>query len=1378
MGRKTEHSRRMLAGFLPALFLLLLRTMLATPCAAQNQSFAERQFKHYSISNGLSNNLTTSILQDRRGFVWVATNQGLNRFDGYSFKIFQHNPFDPATIGGNNICCLYEDRNGSLWAGLLNGWVSRFDPTTEQFTNYLCIEKEPNKPADGDISGIVEDAEGHLWIAIDRHGIIRFDPETGEIDRYESDPNDPNGLSHNAVTSIAIGRDDALWITTWGGGLNRFDTKTGRFTRIAGQAKIPDSRAFLNQKCQYHDRHGYIWIGTSDSGLYRTDVSLQHWWHYTTGTAEVSLGISSDSVNSLAEDADGNIWIATLDGGICIYDYETGRFEHIRLNDAPHSLRTNHITALCCDLDGSMWIGSSNGLHFYNKLTNRFNKYDIRTWDKQSEDGYIYSLLKLRNGNLLVKGRHNLLLFDRKQQCVSPVYYGSPVQESMRRAVMMEDSKGQLWFGYTHNYITRYDTATRQYENIQLPSAHREGLPFRFVRSFYEDTDGSIWIATEIGALNYQPQTKTFTPLFQSSQLIYPEDKVLVIRRDSYGDLWVGTEGGLKRYDSRLELVCNYIASMPNSIRNNTVTAIHEDREHTLWIGTREGLHRFDRATNTFTLLMRPNAKSGDAIMGIVEDNANNLWISSTTGIIQYNYADGTFRLYDTGDGLQSREFNQGVFSQGADGEILFGGISGFNAFYPDRMPQNRRAPRVYVTDMQIFHASEASSSVMADVPATTLDEIELKYWQSMVSFQFVALNYISPGQCSYAYMLEGVDNDWNYTPPERRFATYTNLSPGNYIFRVRASNNDGVWNNDGAAVRIVILPPLWETWWAYMLYILIGITLFVLILRYVAHREQVKARIELERLEAKQQHEADQLKLQLFTNISHEFRTSLTLIQGPLDYILSRGEPGASRPLLEIMRRNTARLKRLINQLLDFRKLEVSKLTVHLTTQDIIPCLNEVCDIYRFYAEQRGIRFSFEAAFAEKVMEFDCDKVDKILYNLLSNAFNYTDDGGAIAVEVDELLRNGEPLLRIRVKDTGMGIAAEELKHLFTLFYQVEGKESRYRGGSGLGLTMTRELVQLLGGEITVDSEKGCGSEFTVLLPVRNTGLGTEGEAAGTSPSPVGASVVTTAFPEPSAAGIRSERGVVLVVEDNGDMRSYIKQVLAPEGYRMLEASNGEQGLQQAVEQMPDIIISDVMMPVMDGREMLAHLKEDERIQHIPILLLTAVNEECEMIRSFEAGVDGYVTKPFSATLLCTRINSILDNRRKLLERYAASAPFPEGAPQSSYTRKYIDPFVAKMRERVAERLGDSEFDVDTLASQFCMSASQLTRKCRALMNDTPWNFIIKCRMERAAELIRESDRPISEVAWACGYTEKSNFSRAFAKHFGKSPSQYKKEA
>lgn len=1353
------------------LFILFI-LIVCLDLHSQDQPF---RFKYFTLSDGLSNSTVSCILQDKTGFLWIGTADGLNRFDGYQFKVYKKKAFDKMSIGENYIRCLYEDSKGNLWIGLLNGIVSKFDPKLETFTNYPCIPSNPKEVNDGEISGITEDKEGLLWIAVDRKGFICLNPDIGSFVLYECMPHNANSLSHNATTSIGMDKDGYLWITTWGGGLDKFDPRSKQFVHYMNEAGVPDHLLCKHLTCQYWDRHGDLWVGTDHGGMYLINTATQKCKQYT-NTRGDTKGLNHEIVSDIAEDAQGNLWVATLGNGINIFNRKTKKFAYIVAENSDHGLFSNEMKCLFRDAAGSMWVGTDNGLYFYNSLLMKFNTYRTKKLTAESQADFITSILKDSKGQIWVKGQGGLMKINPEKKQMEQIDFMKSSNPHIREQAMMEDRSGNIWFGYNADFIVKYNPADKRYEQIKLESPWKKHLPFRNVNCFYEDTDGTIWIASEIGTLNYNPETKKFTPLFQSKELIYSEEKSKVVIRDSFGELWIGTYGGLKRYGKEEVLIKNYVTNPDDvkSISSNMITSICEDKKGNLWIGTKNGLNRFHRETDSFSLVIRPGEESGDPVMGIIEDESDHLWISSTIGLIQFNYLSNTFHVYDENNGLQSKEFNQGIFSKGKDGEMLFGGINGFNSFYPDLIRSNTVVPEVYLEDFQIFNKSVVlgDESVLKQTVGQT-KKIVLEYWQSMFTFQFVAFNYISPQKNQYAYKLEGFDKQWIYTKADKRYATYTNLSPGNYVFRVRASNNDGVWNEEGTEIEIVILPPLWQTWWAYLIYCLLFVGFFCLILYYFINKEKEKNKIRLERLEARRLHEADQLKLQLFTNISHEFRTSLTLVVGPLDYFRSKVSEQHDSQLLGVMHRNASRLMRLINQLLDFRKIESDKLLVELVNRDIVAFLRELFNTFQYHAEQKNITYSFHSSFPELVMDFDKDKVDKIVYNLLSNAFNYTDESGHITVSLEEVWENDAKHLSIQVADDGIGISAESLKKLFTVFYQADNEKAKYRGGTGLGLNMTKELVQLLGGRISVESEQDQGSVFTVLLPV----ISQQPEAVVKDEEtvlPAESHVAEKTEDTPAELEGDGDSGLILIVEDDSDMRLYIRSILSPE-FRIVEAVNGAHGMEKALEFIPDIIVSDVMMPEMNGMELLIKIRDDERISHIPVILLTAVNEEQQILKSFDMGVDDYITKPFSAPILKARVNNILSNRKKLWEKYASLKELHDEA-SSDYEEKYVSPFVQKMTEIVWKNIADPDFSLNLLSSELCMSSSQLTRKTKALMNITPYNFIIKTRMDYAINEMKQTDKTIAEIALSCGYQEKSNFSRAFTKYIGMNPMQYRK--
>ena len=1293
--------------------LLLALFFAATAVTATAQPQESLKFRHFSVRQGLSDGHVTALAQDSRGYLWVGTRNGLNRYNGYNFKVFQNDPANDNTIVGNNIQCLYIDSVGNIWAGLVGGQVSCYNPKEETFRNYNCYFSQSE--ADGDVSAITEEG-GYMWVTVDRRGLVRLNPENGEIVRYEHNPDNPASLSHNAVTGIARGPNGKLWVSSWGGGLDLFDPQTGTFTHY-GYPGANDVR--YNQiKALLLDSEGNIWLGSTYLGVFFMGTENEHWKHFPGGS---DWGMAGNSVITMAEDRQSNIWVGFA-SGLSVYNKEAGSFSTIQINDGEYGLHSMEISSLLASSDGSLWVGTSNGLHLYNPSLIQFGCLVIPGEGTLAD--YSQAILKDTKGNLWVRTEEGLFFYKKQKAGYSPGRLLDDARVYNVGLALYEDSASNVWFGNNGSFVQKYNLESGRTSEIKLP--------IRTTKVFYEDSDGTIWIGTELGLCSYDPESgKVHPPLFSSGELIFPADKAAAVLRDTNGNLWVGTEGGLKRYGASEKLIRVYTTSDGSSLGSLDITALYQDRSDNIWVGTASGLEKYDKATDSFILIRRPGDQAGFSVMGIVEDDEGDLWITSSSGLIRYRPAEGSLYVFDEDDGLPSRVFVRGAISRSSDGEILAGTVAGPIRFYPENIRLGKTVPLALIEDFQV------SSKHFVPGPGP----VKLSHRQSTLSFQFASVDYLNPGKIHYAYRMTGVDDAWIYTGPENRQATFANLPPGSYVFEVKALDDN---NNSGESARmeIVIRPPFYRTILAYIIYALLFVAAIAELILWLRRRN---AR-EIERMKAAQQHEMDELKFKFFTNISHEFRTSLTLIMGPLEH-LRKNEKADGHDLMEIMARSSERLRRLVNQLLDFRKVDAGKMEVHNSTQDLIPFLKELFDTYSYYAGEKELEYTFISDVDSLVFDFDKDKLDKMVYNLLSNAFKYTDRGGKVSIHVSP----GHGQVRISVTDTGVGISEEEAKDLFVRFYQATDSTRIYRGGSGLGLNMTHELAVLMGGSIEVDSTPGKGSTFTINLPI-------VAPAAAEEPvfTPQAAQEVPKDLPEPADR----EKDLILVVEDNQDMQSYIRAVIGDE-YLMASASDGEEGLEMAVELMPDIVISDVMMPRMDGLQMFARLKADERISHIPVILLTAIQDEQSIASSLKLGIDDYVTKPFSPDILLARIANILNRRAQMWEKKVYST----------------NPFVVKITGLINSRIKDSNLSLEYLAQSMNMSTTQLTRKTKSLMDTTPYSLIIKLRMEQAVRYLKEGNLNISEIAYNCGYQEVSNFSRAFTKFWGESPSQYLKK-
>ena len=1202
-----------------------------------------------------------------------------------------------------------------------------------------------------------------------------FDPVTETFVHYPIVDYRSSQSLNNALTGIVLDQKGNIWLSAWGGGVYLFDTAHKRFTlHPYWEQDKTDEEVCSHIFSLYGDQDDVLWVATAHGGLYALNEAEKDYRRYDMGN-QTHAHSGSGSVRGVWQNNEGNIWIATANDGIHILDQTTGEILQIHADGRGRkNLLSDNVNYIYEDHAGTMWVGTPIGVNFYHPLLSQFSwiRKEYNTPGSLSED-HVLALLKDSRNNIWVGEMNGVdrIAPDGKATKRYQFYEGTDHTELFRfNQAICEDKSGNIWIGGYSDYLMKYDPAKDSFSQIQIPSPRGTDFSYRNVFHIYEDWDHTLWLATELGTINYDPLSGIFTPLFESGPIIYPEEKSHVVLRDQDMELWVGTEYGLRHYDRDLKLKHVYTANgdSQNSITNHFITSIYEDQDGVFWIGTMGGLHRFDKKTEQFELIKRPDRAYGDPIFGIGKDKQGNLWMSTTSGILKYDIETGLFHIYNESDGLQSNDFQLGAFFEADDGELFFGGKDGFNAFYPEKLKVNTLEPPVVITDFLLFNQPVVpeENGILTQLISET-EEISIKHSQSVISFKFVALNYISSQKNRYAYMMEGFDQNWIEVGSDQRTVTYTNLNPGEYLFKVKASNNDGIWNDRATQLKITIRPPFWRTGFAYLVYTLLFLGIVYLTIRYFMVRERDRNNLQMAKIEAERIREMDEMKVNFFTNVSHEFRTPLSLILGPLTQIMEKKNyPEEDSDLYTLMYRNAQRLLRLIDQLLDFRKIEAGKLELNLKYDDVIQFIINLTGTFSFNAAEKHIRYSVVSAIPKLWMNFDPDKLDKILYNLISNAFHYTGDGGKVDVILSEVIMNEKHYLQIQVKDTGIGISPEEAEQLFTAFYQGNRQKTMRNGGSGIGLTLVKELVDLHQGTISVESAINKGTTFTVQLPV------THPQEAGAVIDYSSQEKLPAVSAEQPVAPVTADADVVLVVEDNYDMCSYIRNILSDQ-FNVLIARNGREGLEIATEVIPDLIVSDIMMPSMDGIEMVKALNSNEKTNHIPVILLTSRHNESQVLESYKIGVEDYITKPFSAALLHARIQNVLLSRKKLWEQYKQSGDLNE------YEKKLSeDPqkqaFVKKINEVVMAHISETDFGIESLSDALKMSSNQLFRKVKALMNTTPYNVIIQIRMTHAATLMRESDHNISEIAFLVGYQELSNFSRAFKKYFRMSPREY----
>jgi len=1369
----------------------------------------EFKFKHLSTKEGLSNNNVSGVIQDKRGFLWFGTASGLNRYDGYSFKVFDHKEDDSTSLSDNRIRALAEDKDGKIWIGTSNG-LNCFDPVTEQFSHFLFTEKDVNTLSDNRITTILMSHENIMWIGTE-NGLNRFDPITFKNTRFTSNLRTQIAQPNKQITSIAEDADGAIWIGLWWGGLKKIDPKTLAIQDLFAEPGKEDGISNNNVLSVFADNDNSLWIVCYMGGIKKMDLH-SHEFHSVFGFEKTAaLGI-------LTQDNSGNIWISAGPGIVAIYNPKNRTtFYKYNIPNDPTTISSGSISAIHCDKTGIVWITTDKDISYYDPQGEKFVPY-FRQINSEKRD-------------------------------YCRTFY--------------QDKNNQLWIGIWDLGLVRYNTTTREFRLLKHNNADPYSINNDIINGIFSDKSGKIWVATYNGICILDPHTckvvkKMFYSLdstpallngvnahvtssksgffwvgirdsllildIENQKTLYlplkgkgalSDIKITCIISDKKGDLWIGTEFyGLNHFQTSNGRVTTYInkSSDSTTISSNTINDIVEDHDGNLWIATQNGLNRFDSEKGKFYSFKKNQGLSANECISVKEDYHGKIWIQNSKGLDKLDVQTRRIIKYSESNGLSLNPSGLYINDQG----ILFGGHSekGFYMFAPESIPENKNVHPVYLTDFFIFNESVPISkgSIHSPLNKSILltEKIELNHRQSVISFEFSMLNYTSSERNIYEYKLDGFDDRWYKTEGERRRITYTNLNAGNYTLRIKAANNDGYWNSKELTLKIVILPPWWKTWWAYSIYFLAIALILLIIQKYLIDKERLQHEIAIQKIEATKSFELSQMKQQFFTNISHEYRTPLTLIIGPIEKlirILDQFDRNKILDLLQVIHRNANRLLQLTNQLLDIRKLESGSMKLEISSGDFVGFVQKIASGFLSIAEKKQIDFKIitdDSSNNSELHWFDADKVDKIISNLLSNAFKFTPENGKISLTIksekfNTSTENGNTntfgeisdFWTIVVDDSGIGIPKEYLNRVFEPFYQVDNSHRHTDEGTGIGLALTKELVALHNGIIEVESEMGIGSKFTVHLPMdilKSSNYTILDAQKFDSLTPVLPNI-DVVIPKDASDNInmvekelnRDDRPIILLVEDNKDMRLYISNIIQ-EKYKVLKAENGIHGFELAIENLPDLIVSDVMMPEMDGYELTNKLKNDQRTSHIPIVLLTSLSSSENLIKGLENEADEYLTKPFNDQVLLLIIKNLIVSRSRLKKIYSnliETADFSQKSlefepilpdiPNSE--KKFLD----KLMSIIELHLSDSEFDVQRFSAEIGMEASVFHRKLKAVINQSPGDFIRSRRMKRASQLLSDKSLPISEIAYLVGFGNNTNyFSTAFRKHFGKTPSEF----
>jgi signal transduction histidine kinase/ligand-binding sensor domain-containing protein/DNA-binding response OmpR family regulator len=1347
--------------------------------------------------------------EDSEGNLWISTRyKGINKYDRKTGQFFHytHDPQDSTSLSNNGIFICYLDRSDLLWIVHRNGLLDKLDTKTGIITR---CRHNPNEPATIShnyvtkwwvshlrLAALYEDKKGDIWIGTWGGGLDRYDKNTDSFISYQHNPNDPNSISSDTVTCIYEDNENNLWIATWGGGLNRYLRETESFNHYRHNSK--DENTLANDYCLhiFEDKSNNLWLSVRNGlDLFNyKKKTLTHYKHNPENPYSLSRELFAIP---LYEDNSGLIWfligghirsLSTFD----VFDPGEGKFFHYKddLNN-PQGLRGMFLNSLCKDHSGNVWICTDyRGINKLNPLKQNVKHFHHEPKNTNSlchNNSYAILESTSQPDIIWIGTKNGLNKYNRRTGVFTQVKHQPDNFYSNIMQSIHEDQFGLLWIA-TSGGLSCYDPQKNQFKNYTHNPDDSSSLGTNTLWTICEDHLGTLWLGSiDRGLIRYQRENDSFTNYIHNpadSQSITPE-QVWCIYEDREGVLWIGTDKGLNKFNRSNQTFTRYLT-------DKAIFVIHEDKHNNFWIASgfhANGLGLFNRQTGEATFYDQKQGLYNSVINSIVEDDDGFLWLATEGGVSKFNPETKEFTNFSEEHGFPTQLFNVNG-TKLKNGEIWLTTIdNGIVGFYPDQVKINTIPPKIVLTNIKLFNESlKVGSDLPLKQDISITKEITFAHWQNDITIECIALHFSCPEKNQYAFWLENYDKDWYYTGTNR-IASYTNLDPGEYIFHAKGSNSDNVWNEDGVSLRIIILPPWWRTFWAYGLYVLIISSIVFVIWQNQLRRIHLRNELKMKQFEAKKLQEIDHIKSRFFANISHEFRTPLTLILGPMEQMFSGEFKGNLKETYRIIIRNGKRLLRLINQLLDLSKLEAGRMTLLARPLNIVRVLRTLVLSFGSLAERKKITLTFKAEEESIIVYIDKDKLEKIVLNLLSNAFKYTPKGGTISVMVTASCKADRPIastddefVDIRIADTGPGISGEHLEKIFERFYQVDETHDQERSSTGIGLALVKELVELHHGEIFVDSKIGKGTEFTVRLPLGKTHLKDEKiddrPVAETYPEvPVDADlfvaeVDSSGTIEHESTTPGEEATIVLIVEDNPDVSSYIRQILEP-FFQIIEAQDGQEGVDKAVEIIPDLVISDIMMPKMDGYELCKTLKTDERTSHIPIILLTARAASESKLEGLETGADDYIIKPFDSKELLARVKNLIKIRNQLRQRFSREIVLK---PKDIAITPMDEVFLQKLQSVVNEHLDDENFTIEMLGYEVGMSRSQIHRKLRALIDQSASRFIRSMRLQRAVELMKKRAGTITEIAYMTGFHSQAYFTTCFQEQFSCSPKEYLK--
>ena len=1341
------------------IFLLFL--LLSTSLKAE-------RVRLFTPDDGLSNSHITKICQDSQGYIWIATENGLNKFNGYSFTTFSEQPGDSTSLKGNYIYSLLEDTHGNFWVGTTRG-LFRYDRDTDSFHPFsvqrenssypervlwmledqkgniwlsnpdngiICLNAQTLSPTfynrtssnirDANINCAYEDAWGNLWLGTDGNGVYVFSTSNGSTKHYTANPSIPGSLNDNKVYSICGDVKGEILIGTLGGGVNAFDRWTQTFKPVMQGNSLIENQVY--NLCL--DKAGTIWIGTDGAGIMRYDAN----GHKLPDLNLISpaFDLNNSKVHQIYEDRQGNIWIVLYQKGMLFIPQTTGGFKNYGFDpfDPAHSIGIGCVISVLEDTRGDVWIGTDgDGLYRINSANQRIVHFSMNT---------------------------------------------QPTIPSNVITALFEDDNSDIWIGTYVSGMFRYNRKNGQFDSMYQNTGSSDGLSNNHIIKFVQDKNGYLWIGMNGGGINrFDPNKKEFKQYWstginnQENQL--SSNWVYDLLIDDQGAIWIATSNGVNVFNPQTGIFTN-LSPRESSLNTNLVYCLNRDYQGNIWLGSFLGLYCVHFADGSISHYTTRDGLPDNMINGIEEDETHCLWLSTGKGLCRYNYQTGDIMNFYVEDGIQSNEFRRGCFCKGKDNRMYFGGIKGLTTFLPSQFVYKDKLLRLAFMDLLIYNkpVSIGKSQILTKV----LDESKLvrfKYDQRNFTFTFAALEYEMPHRVIYYTKMENFDKEWRCNNSDRS-VTYTNLNPGKYVFKIKATlDNENFLQRE---IQVIIDPPFWLSIWAKIIYVLLIFAAAYAVYRYLSYRiEQKRILIEKE-----QQKELSEAKLQFFTDISHEIRTPLSLIIAPVEKLMEKSNDEKTRSIYKIVHQNAIRILRMINQLMDLRAIEKSKLKLKLEKTSLEQFIRQIMESFDDLAKTKRIQFGLILENTIPQVYIDKDCLDKIIFNLLSNAFKFTPPEGSITIYIG--INQSE--IEIKVEDTGIGIEKEKQALIFDRFYQVHDKKVNTKIGTGIGLHLSKMMIELHHGSIRVESEPDKGSKFIVSLPLDEKHYSSECfgiENAKESTALLQSSSSSSNLPllqgnkeKLDADKKNSLSHSVLLIEDDADILNYIQMELAKK-YIIYTANNGKEGLNQALVHLPNIIVSDIVIPEMDGLTLCRILKTNDKTCHIPIILLTAKTSMEQQIEGLEMGADAYISKPFNLMYLETQIDKLIQLRMVLKNKFTET---PNEENKETKIVSSDEKLFQKFNEKLKEQMGNPDLSVESISRELGLSRVHLNRRLKSIINISPSTYIRDYRLKQAALLLTNKKLTIAEVAYAVGFSSHAYFSNIFKERYGMSPSEY----